>query len=400
MGYIIWQESLKTIQLLLTQPVLYWSIFLIVVSSYERIERERLNFGYKIYDWQKEWQDMFLFSLISGLILSIIIVSVGFVFSYETIYLLNIVLIVFSMTCKYTLLSASYTIGTTYLLIILLPFLLPYQSFFSKTLFASNNFSGLIILLSLLLFVEVFLLRTIKRNDTYPSLTKSKRGAWIGQNQLRKISVLPLFFLVPHGLIEPIFPYWPLLNIGANSYHVMILPFILGFDHHLKGSLPHIVAKDLARSLSILAIIVLGLGVGSIYVPWLSLIAVIIAIGGREYIVFKLRAKDTENAPYFTSLNEGLRVLSIVPGSPAEKLGILVGEVITKVNGITVRTPDEFYIALQESGAFFRLDVIDDHDEVRFIQGAFYEDDDHKLGIIFPRERYHQQRMKISSKSS
>jgi len=390
MGNIILQESWKTIQLLFTQPILYWAIFLIIVSAYERIERERLNFGYKIFDWQKEWRDTLVFSFVFGAVVSIIMISFGFVFTYETIYLINIVIILLSITCKYTLLSASYTIGTTFLLIILLPLLLPYQTFLPKTLFSVNNFSGLVILLGLLLIGEAILLKRIKRNNAYPSLTKSKRGVWIGEKQLRKISVLPLFLLVPHGLIEPFFPYWPYVNLGFNSYSIIIVPFVMGFDHRIKSSLPNVAAQKLARSIIILSIIVLSLGIGSIYLSWLSFVGILIAIAGREFIVFKLREKDEGNVPYFTSLNEGLRVLSIIPGSPAEKTELLVGEIITKVNGIPVKTPDEFYEALQESGAFFRLDVVDDAGEVRFIQGAFYEDDDHKLGIIFPRNRYYE----------
>lgn len=390
MGYTIWQESWKTIQLLFTQPILYWAIFLIIVSSYERIEKERLNFGYKIFNLQKEWRDTLSFSLIFGLIVSIVMISAGFVFTYETIYLINFIIILVSITCRYTLLSASYTIGTTFLLLILLPLLLPYQSFLPKTLFATNNYSGLVVLLALLLIGEAILLRRIKRNDAYPSLTKSKRGGWVGVNRLRKLSILPLFLLVPHGFIEPFFPYWPYVNLGFNSYSIIILPFVMGFDHHVKGSLPNIVAQKLARSISILAIIVLSLGIGSIFISWLSFVAIIIAIAGREYIVFRLRESETASTAYFTLLNDGLRVLSIIPGSPADKTELLVGEIITKVNGEPVKTPREFYVALQESGAFFRLDVIDDAGEVRFIQGAFYEDDDHKLGIIFPRERYYK----------
>lgn len=391
MGNIILQESWKTVQLLFTQPLLYWAIFLIIVSAYERIERERFNFGYKIFGWQKEWRETLVFSLVFGVAVSIIMIGFGFVFTYESIYLINIVVILLSITCKYTLLSASYTIGTTFLLILLLPLLLPYQTFLPKTLFSVSNFSGLVILLGLLLVGETILLRRIKRNNAYPGLTKSKRGVWIGVNHLRKISVLPLFLLVPHGVIEPFFPYWPYVNLGFESYSIVIVPFVLGFDHRIKSSLPNVTAQRLARSMIILSVIVLGLGIGSIYLSWLSFVAIIIAIAGREFIVFKLKERDEGNIPYFTSLNEGLRVLSIIPDSPADKTELLVGEIITRVNGIPVKTPGEFYAALQESGAFFRLDVIDDAGEIRFIQGAFYEDDDHKLGVIFPNNRYYEQ---------
>lgn len=389
---IVLQEILKTIRLLVTQPLLYWVIFLILVSSYERVERERINFGYKIFDQYVEWRETLLFSIVFGLLLSTIMLGVGFVFSYETIYLINIIIIMLSITCRYTLLSPSYTLGLTYLMMLLLPSVLTYQSFLPKNLFSHNNFTGIVILLGLLLLGEAFLLSRTKRNKTLPNLVKSKRGIWIGQHHLRKIAVLPLLFLVPYGAIEPFFPDWPYLNIGSSSYSVMMIPFVIGFDHPIKGNMPEQAAKQLSRSIGFLGIVVLLIAIGSYYIPMLSIISVILAIIGREYIVYKLRMQNENNVPYFTSLNQGLKVLSIIPNTPADRLNILVGEIIIRVNDQQIKTIDDYYKALQDRGAFFKLEVLDDAGEVRFIQSAFYEDDHYKLGIIFTQNRHRDQR--------
>jgi len=79
----------------------------------------------------------------------------------------------------------------------------------------------------------------------------------------------------------------------------------------------------------------------------------------------------------------------MIPDSPADRLGILVGETILKVNGVVVTNSTEFYGALQASGAYFKLDVIDENGEVRFINSAFFEEDHYELGIIFA-EKPHQ----------
>ncbi len=50
-----------------------------------------------------------------------------------------------------------------------------------------------------------------------------------------------------------------------------------------------------------------------------------------------------------------------------------------------------FYQALQKSGAFFKLDIIDDAGEVRFVQSAFYEGDHHELGLIFTEKPYRKE---------
>src|SRR5690625_6909503 len=85
--------------------------------------------------------------------------------------------------------------------------------------------------------------------------------------------------------------------------------------------------------------------------------------------------KDQELRPYYNQIDGSLKVLAIIPGTPADRLQLLVGETIAKVNGQTVRSTDEFYAAVQASGASFKLDVLDDAGEVRFVQSAIYEGD-------------------------
>ena len=106
-------EGVKALGKLFLQPLLYWSIILIVISGYQRIKRERINFGYKIFDVFYEWKHTWRFSLVFGLIISMITLGIGVVFTYETIVLLSIVVILLSMTGKFHLLSPSYTIGLT-----------------------------------------------------------------------------------------------------------------------------------------------------------------------------------------------------------------------------------------------------------------------------------------------
>ena len=393
---ILVTEGVKTIGMLFVQPLLYWSVILILVSGYQRIRRERLNFGYKIFDIDSEWKQTWVFSLVFGLILSIITLGVGVVFSYETIFLLSLVVILLSLTCKFSFLSASYTVGVTYLLLLLFPYILTYQSFFPETMFSQSNFTGLVLLLGILLFGEAFLLRRMKRNESFPSLMISDRGAWIGKHHLKKLSIIPFFTLIPNGMIQSVAPFWPYFDIGAQSYSVIIIPFIIGFDHIVRGTLPQQAAHQLSRSIALLAFLIILLACGSIFIPWLSLIAVVVAILGREYITYKHRVKDREQIPFFTPLDEGIKVLGIIPGTPADRLDILVGEIIVKVNGQTIRSVDDFYKALQQSGAFFKLGIIDDAGEIRFIQSAFYEGEHHKLGIIFTRDQYRNDKKALS----
>src|SRR5699024_9410854 len=128
----------------------------------------------------------------------------------------------------------------------------------------------------------------------------------------------------------------------------------------------------------------------SYYVPWLSLASVLIAIIGREIINYRERMINKKNQPYFYQDNLGLRALSIIPNSPAERLGILVGEKIVKVNDIPIHSHGDFYESLLNIVSFFKIEIVDDQGEVRFLQSPFYEGEHHKLGLIFVTKPYRQ----------
>lgn len=376
-------ELLKGFGKLFLNPLLYWALLLVFMTGYFRVKQERENFGRKIFNIFSEWKNTWLISIGVGIFLSILFLSIGFVFTYESLLVLSIVVIILSITFRTSLLSASYTIGITYLVLLISPHVLKYQTLIRPDIFGDIHLVGFSILIGYFLLVEAILISKMNRNETYPALALSERGAWIGLHHLKKVSMIPFFVLIPSGPIVPFADYWPYLSFGDQTYSLMLFPFIIGFDHAVRGEMVDHVAKKLSKHITTLAIIVLLIAIGSLYVPWLSLVAVMLAILGREYITYKQRISDNEKTAYFTNLNKGIKVLAVIPGSSAERLNILAGEVITKVNGIDVNNPNMFYEALQQSGAFFKLEVIDDREEVRFIQSAFYEDDHHKLGLVF-----------------
>ncbi len=383
-------ELLKGIGRVFLNPLLYWSFLLVFIIGYKRIQRERSHFGVKIFNVFSEWQNTWIVSILAGLFISLLTIGLGVVFSYETVLVMSIVVIVLSVTFRLTLLSASYTIGITYLLILLSPLLLKFQTFIDIDLFSMIDLTSLVILLGIFLMVEAILLRTVRREETFPELALSDRGIWVGQHHLKKLSVIPFFVLVPSGMITPFAPFWPYFSVGDESYSILLIPFIIGFDYIVRGNLPQDAAKKMSKSVSLLGLIVILLAIGSIYISWLSIIAVLIAIVGREFINYKHRVEDKSLLPYFNPVVTGLKVLAVIPGTPGDRLGILVGETIMKVNGQEIKNVQDFYIALQESGAYFKIDVLNDENEVRFVQGALYEGDHHELGLVFVGSPYRE----------
>lgn len=386
-------ELAKGIGRLFLNPLFYWSFLLVILAGTVRIKRERRHFGSRVYDIFAEWKGNWQLSLLLGLFISVLFIGIGFVFTYETILMLGIITILLSITRRFTLLSPSYTIGITYLLLLLLPFVMEQQTFFSKTFFSNTNFIALTILLGLLLLIEAQFISRTKNQNTFPELAKGKRGGWIGIHRMKRMAIIPFFVLIPSGLITPFADFWPFFTIGGNEFSLLLVPFLIGFEYKARTTLPQQSAAVISRHVLLLGLLVIALAIGSIFISWLSLLAVIIAIVGRELINYRYRIQEKEDQSYFSPTANGLRVLGVVPGTPADRLQILVGEVITKVNGNRIHHEADFYQALQTTGSFFKLEILDKDNEVRFVQSALYEGDHHELGMIFISEPY---RMKSS----
>ncbi|WP_330948850.1 PDZ domain-containing protein [Virgibacillus sp. MG-45] len=384
-------EAGKTIGSVFLNPLSYWLLLLGMILGFKRIKKERNHFGTKVFDVFSEFKNTWILSVCFGMILSIVMVGIGVVFSYETVLVLSGIIILFSLIAGLTLLSPAYTIGVLFFILWLAPFIMEYQTFFTADLFSEVNFTGIVILLGLLLFIEGFLYFRVRRNETFPELSLSSRGGWIGQLRMKKILFLPFLLVVPTGMITPFASFWPYFSVGdEQTFSIIILPFVLGIEQVVRGTLPELAAKRMAKPLFLLASIVLVLGFLSMYVTWLTLLAIVFAVAGKEFINFRYRSDEQNKKPYFCQTEKGITVLSVIPGTPASRLDIQVGEIISKVNGIKINSADQFYEALQESRASFKLDVLDENGELRFVQSVLYEGEHHELGLLFVTAPHHQ----------
>ncbi|SDM20152.1 PDZ domain-containing protein [Sediminibacillus halophilus] len=374
---------------LFLNPLLYWSVILLLLASTRRIKQERSQFGLKVFDVFSEAKNTWSVSLIGGILLSLAAVGGGIVFSYPVLLLVSAMMILLSISGRFTLLSAAYTFGFSYLILLIAPPLIAEYTDLAWTMdLQSLNFTGLALLLSAFLLIEALLFLRITSRATYPELVKGNRGKWVGRHRLKKMAVIPFFTLVPSGIIEPFADWWPVLHIQGESFGLILLPLLTGLEQVVKGTKPVHAAKRIGRSVLILAFLTLGLAIGSYFEPFLSLAAFGVALIGREWISFRFREMDKQEQPFFHPSEKGLLILGIIPGTPADQLGMLVGETIERANGQQIRNEQEFYSALQRNSAFCKLEVRDERGEIRFLQRAMYQGDPHELGILFAKEEY------------
>ncbi|MBC6309101.1 serine protease [Listeria sp. FSL L7-1582] len=381
-------EVVKGLGSILVQPALYVSILIAIIAGFNRIKWERKSFHVRIHSPWQELKGFFGLGIVFGVALSIIMVFVGFTLTIGWIVIFNVVLIVLLLVGLFRMASTAYTIGIASLVYYAAYYfdwqLAPFEDWMLpiRDLYIDNFMIVIVFVLALLLAVEAFLIQFSGANQASPMLRKSGRGKWIGAFQLRRLWLLPLVCFIPGHGFAALFDWWPIFQIGNQTFSIMVLPIVIGFQQQVQSQLPAQATHKIAVRVTSLSILIALLGVVSIVIPILSLLAFIVAIAGRFWISYRHRNEERDAAFKFTPQTDGIIVLGARKNTPASRMEILAGEVIMEVNGIPVMDREDLYEALNENRAYCKLKVRDNNGEPRIVQTAIHEEDSFELGLF------------------
>ncbi|MED4534056.1 PDZ domain-containing protein [Metabacillus fastidiosus] len=376
-------EFLAAIGKFFIHPLLFLFVIVTFLHGYSRLKKERKSFHTSVQDVFEEMRFTYSKGILAGLIVSVLFMLIGLSLPFGFVVLLAIVTGILGFMINARWLSPVYTIGSTVILAVVFQQLSSGSaaSFFIDL--EKINFAAVALFLSVIMIAEGIIIFRTAHLKTSPVLKRSSRGLSIGNHIANRTWMLPLFFLVPGGSLSSQLSWWPMLTLNGDSFMIFCIPFFLGFSQRIQGSLPEESIKATAKRVASLGVVMLIIAAASIWYTPLAFAVIIAAFIGREVITMKQRINDHSAAFFFSKRDKGLLILGILPQSPAEKLQLKVGELITKINGIQVKTVAEFYEALQKNRAFCKLEVIDLKGEIRFEQRALYDGEHHELGILF-----------------
>lgn len=382
-------ELVKGIGRFFLHPAVYVTLLFSILIGYVRVKRERRQFRTRLLWGWTEAKGFLLDGIIWALILSAISVAIGLVIPNSWLLIYSVWMLLFILLFTYQFGSAIYTIAlgtaTAYAM---------YTFNWSLDVF-SWTVSGLDILQTgivpvaiiagLLLIVEGVLIQKHGAAQASPKLVTTHRGIEAIVYHVKKLWLLPILLVIPGEVIPTYLPYWPQFTLGETAFSLFVFPFVIGFQQKSQHSLPiHFFAGygKIVWQLGIVITIIAAIGY---FEPLVSAIAILIGVIARLLItIIKYQQEKTGNYAVSPQSN-GVMIAGVLSGSPAEKMGLLIGERIVKVNGQKVENEQELYEAVQINAAHCRLEVLDSNGELRLRQHILFRHDHYRLGLILVR---------------
>ncbi len=381
-------ELLKGTGKILLHPLFYYVFFMAAFLGVSRVKRERKHFHTRTEDAFFELRQLLPTGLIIGLVLSLITVGAGLVIPFAMVIIVAIMTLLLTLPVRVRLLTPVYAVGAAFFILMFtagqdwgIPVIGKYFAAIEDQIYPS-----IALLLALLVIGEGLLIRTNAGKGTSPKLIQSRRGQTVGVHEVKRLWVLPVFLLIPGEVLQAPFAWWPVFEMGNQMYSLMLVPFVVGLQQQIQGYLPKEAIRLHGGRVMSLGILVLAVAVAGYWFPLASIAAVVLAMVGRELIYLVQRVRDENRPFYFSKQNQGVMILGVLPQSPAAKMELQVGELVSRVNGIQVKDEKSFYEAIQRNAAHCKLEVFDTNGQIRLVQRALFEGDHHQLGILFVQD--------------
>lgn len=379
-------DALLDIGRFFINPVFYIALLAAVLLGYFRVKKERKMFRTRIVWGWREFAGLLKDGLLFALIFSVLFAGIGLVVPIEWLAALSAASILLMVTGIYQLGSFVY---------------LAMAAVFIGWLFHANSWSldfgvyqysgysmnwnwllPVALIAGAMVVAEGLLIRKHGAEAASPRLETSSRGLAAAAYTAKRLWLLPVLLVVPGDLIESYAPYWPQLPIGESMFSLILFPVVFGFQSRARKTMPIYLYPAIGAMVWKLGAAILLLSLVALVWEPFAFVALVAGTVGRMAITvyFELKERQGNNAVAPQSL--GVMIIDVLPGSPAHKMGLLRGEVIRKVNGLSVSNEMELYEAIQVNAAHCRLEVLDHSREVRLRQHVIFRHDHHRLGLI------------------
>lgn len=378
-------ELLKGIGKLFLNPLVYITVIFAVLLGYVRVKRERRSFRTRILWGWTEVKRLVADTWLFALILSVISIAAGLTVTMDWIVAFSVASILLVVLYVYQIGSPIFAAALA-----ILAMGLGYSfSFIGFDWNPADNWMVVAVsvgvLIGAVVFVEGWMIRKEGARSASPILEKSSRGMNAAVYLSKRLWMLPILVLVPSDVISTYAPYWPQITIGQDAFGLVLLPVVIGFAQKARRTLPVYFYPVVGKAVMVVGVSVVVIALIGIWMPIFGVISLAVGVVSRLVVWLYFSMKERQGSYAVSPHNLGVMIAGVLPDSPADKMGLVVGECIRKVNGLSVTNERDLYEAIQINAAHCRLEVLDHQGEVRLRQHVIYRHDHHRLGLLVVR---------------
>ncbi|PKM51321.1 MAG: hypothetical protein CVV02_06875 [Firmicutes bacterium HGW-Firmicutes-7] len=367
----------------------YW--FLIVVwTVYFLIKKIYSTNIYNVEDAKSpigSLVESMLQGILVGIIGSLMIILTGLPINSTVyiIYLLPISLVLSLIQVRYICISYSAAVMG------LLALILNGQTMFGIVLpNVDINVAGLIALVGVLHLMESLLIYFVGAHDCMPIICK-KEGKIIQGHILQKYWPIPLAILFAtageaSGNVIQMPDWWPLLKpsqLMLNTLYFGLMPFvgILGYSTVTFSEQPEKRAKKTGIMLFLYSMLIISIAVLAKENWVLMVIGLVLMAVLHEAIMLLEQRYEKRNKPIYTLPDRGIRIMHVIQGGIAEKVGMKKGQIIKKINDLEVINTQHFKELMDNKWTFMWIETENLNQELRTHEIKAYPAGLDSLGI-------------------
>lgn len=369
---------LKLIGSYLLTPVLWLGILYVIISYNQRINKERKQFRVAINKDFYEGRNFIKYGLFFFVIGSLISMILGLTLPTNSVYIYQILVVLAFLINGFSTTSMLLAMTAAGILELVVP---RFITFFGDV-FPEISGPSWLLLIFISILADYYLTRNMKKHPLSPRIKSGKRGRNIATYLGRETVVFPLLALIPSGTLFSTLNFWPVFNIGNQKFSLILFPIFISTSVKVIKRAKERVIQDKLKNTELLLGLTFVLIVLTKFMSKLFLISLIILTVVSIFLEIKLRKKEKDANSWYVETDEGIRIISVQPETPAAKMKLQPGDVILTCNNRVVNSEEEFYQALQLNSAYCHVKVRTYEGDLRIAESAIFMDSPHEIGLI------------------
>lgn len=369
---------LKLIGSYILTPILWLGILYIIISYNQRINKERKQFRVAINKDFYEGRNFIKYGMFFFVMGSLISMILGLTLPTNSVYIYQILVVLAFLINGFSTTSMLLVMTAAGILELVVP---RFITFFGYV-FPEISGSSWLLLIFISLLADYYLTRNMKKHPLSPRIKSGKRGRNIATYLGRETVVFPLLALIPSGTLSSTLNFWPVFNIGNQKFSLILFPIFISTSVKVIKRAKERVIQDKLKNTELLLGLTFVLIVLTKFMSKLFLISLIILTVVSIFLEIKLRKKEKDANSWYVETDEGIRIISVQPETPAAKMKLQPGDVILTCNNRVVNSEEEFYQALQLNSAYCHVKVRTYEGDLRIAESAIFMDSPHEIGLI------------------